>query len=80
MMGGIVSDFADSALKLGTAQGRAMKILPEESKTFQGLIDMGRGKVKPGSSSLLGKPISVVGKQSEKFLYGKDYFSNPKGT
>ena len=70
-----MSGLIDKALGNVTAIPRKLNIIPEETKTSQGIIDLARGKIKPTGKSLLGKPIKIVGqsvgKKAEGFLTGK---------
>ena len=58
-MGGLIDD----SLGRATHLARKLDIVPEETKTVQGIIDMGRGKVKPSGGGSIGKAIDFFGKK-----------------
>lgn len=51
-----------------TAIPRKLNILPEEMKTPQGAIDVVRGKTQPQGNSLLGKPLTQLGRTNRSLL------------
>ena len=58
----------DSAFGRITSIPRSLKIIPKEASTPQKSLDILRGKIKPKGSSLFGKPLTRIGRQSRSLL------------
>jgi hypothetical protein len=52
-----MTDIANQAFGRLTSIPRKLKVLPEEARTPQGMIDISRGKKKPKHSSLFGDSL-----------------------
>ena len=61
-----MGDILNSSFGRATSIARRSNILPEETATPQGSIDLARGKTKPKSKSLFGKPITEFGRTNKR--------------
>ena len=64
----VLGTLANKAFGNMTAIPRKLGIIPKEMKTPQGAIDVVRGKTKPQGSSLLGRPLTQLGRTSRSLL------------
>ena len=68
-MGGLFN----KGLSRATAIPRKLDILPEESKSVQGSVDVLRGKKKPSGGGLTGTALGQFGRRTKK-TFGSSAF------